>query len=210
MDRDGLVLADQASLSDAQRRFARTPAEIAGWSLAVPGRATLGEVVAHARPTVLIGTSGQPGAFDEATIRRMAADTPRPIIFPLSNPATHCEAHPADLIAWTEGRAIVGTGSPFGVGGVAQVNNVYIFPGVGLGVLAAGARRVSDGMFLAAARMLASEARGRPGLLPDIRDLRRTALAVARAVAERAVAEGLATRNLPALDSEVWEPTYAA
>ena len=135
----------------------------------------------------------------------------QPIILPLSNPASHAEAHPADLLRWTEGRAIVGTGSPFGVAGVAQVNNVYIFPGVGLGALAVGARRISDGMFLAAARRLAALAGPETGLLPEITGLRDTAVAVATAVALQARVEGLATRPMPNdMAAAMWRPDYDA
>ncbi len=210
VDRYGLVVADQPGLTGPQQILARTPDEIANWPVAVPGRATLAEVITNMRATVLIGTSARAGAFDEQAVRAMAAGTPRPIIFPLSNPATHCEAHPADLLRWTDGRAIIGTGTPFGIAGVAQVNNVYIFPGVGLGVLASGARRVSDGMFLTAARILAKESVQAEGLLPHIEDLRRTAIAVARGVAERAVQEGLATNTAPSIEDAIWTPDYAS
>ena len=126
-----------------------------------------------------------------------AAAVDRPIIFPLSNPASHAEARPDMLSEWTDGRAIIGTGSPFppvkgALTPVTQVNNVYIFPGVALGALAAGARGVSDAMFMASARALAEAADGSDALLPPVTALREVALTVATAVAEQAVADGLA------------------
>ena len=199
VDRDGLILSDIPRLPQQQIPLARDPAEIVNWKLTVNQRLTadrvgLLETVTNVRPTVLIGTSGQMGAFGETVIRAMAAGCERPVIFPLSNPISRAEAHPADLLAWTDGRALVGTGSPFGVAGVTQVNNVYIFPGVGLGALAAGATAVTDGMFMAAARTLGAMGDAGDGsLLPPIVALRDVALAIAVAVAAQAVADGVAT-----------------
>ena len=204
IDRDGLVVRGRNALGEAQQALARDPAEAEGWDTR-----DLAQIVARVRPTIMIGTSGQPGAFTEAAVRAMAAAVDRPIIFPLSNPVSHCEAHPADLLAWTDGRAIVGTGSPFGVAGVAQVNNVYVFPGIGLGALASGARRISDGMFLAAARALAEAAPADgAALLPPLDRLRETALAVARAVAAAARTDGSAPADAPAGDPAMWVPAY--
>lgn len=205
VDRDGLVMRGSAS-GEAQASLARDPHEVAGWS-----GTGLDQVVAQVKPTILIGTSGQPGAFGESVVRAMAAGVERPIIFPLSNPVSHCEAHPDDLLAWTDGKAIVGTGSPFGVAGVAQVNNVYIFPGVGLGALASGAHRVSDGMFLAAARALAAACPTQGAdLLPPLTRLRDTARGVAQAVAAAAAADGSALhRNAPPAVPAMWEPAYS-
>ncbi len=207
-DRDGLVVRGRNVLGEAQQALASDPAEVEGWDTR-----DLADVVARMRPTILIGTSGQPGAFGEAAVRAMAAACDRPIVFPLSNPVSHAEAHPADLLAWTEGRAIVGTGSPFGVAGVAQVNNVYVFPGIGLGALASEARRVSDGMFLAAARALAAAAPAAGAdLLPPLDRLRDTALAVAQAVAAAAHADGSAPADPDAIDPApspaMWVPAY--
>jgi malate dehydrogenase (oxaloacetate-decarboxylating) len=193
VDRDGLVLSDMAKLTPPQVLLARDPAEVTGWARDAQGELGLLEVVQAVRPTVLIGASGQAGSFNEAVVRAMAAGCARPVIFPLSNPVSRAEAHPTDVLAWTDGRAVVGTGSPFGVAGVTQVNNVYIFPGVGLGALAAGATRVTDGMFMAAARALGAMGGEGETLLPPIDDLRNVALQIALVVAQAAVADGVAT-----------------
>ncbi len=162
-----------AILSGAVR--AKPRSRIADWTLESSGWIGLADVVANAQPTVLIGTSGQPGAFSQAVVRGMAEHVRRPVIFPLSNPTDRAEATPHDLDAWTEGRAIIGTGSPFPPlkrNGksfrVDQTNNAYVYPGIGLGAIVADARRISDGMFLAAARTIAefSPAGARPGCEP--------------------------------------------
>lgn len=181
-------------------------------------------MVKNAKPTVLIGVSAQGGIFNETVIRTMAAGTKRPIIFPLSNPTSCAEATPQDLMTWTEGRALIGTGSPFppvtrdGVSfTVDQTNNAYVFPGVGLGVLAVKARRVTDDMFGAAAKALADMSPAardpRANLLPPVGELRSVAKAVARAVALQARAEGqcapFADDKLDALiTAKMWEPVY--
>jgi len=183
----------------------------------------LAEVVARVRPTVLIGTSTRTGAFTEAVVRDLAAHAERPVILPMSNPTALSEAAPADLIRWTGGRALVATGSPFGAvdhGGIryeiGQANNALIFPGLGLGVIAARARRVTDAMLLAAARAVADlvdiSAPGDP-LLPRVADLRETSVAVAAAVARTAEAEGVASATLDAdlagqVRALIWEPRY--
>jgi malate dehydrogenase (oxaloacetate-decarboxylating) len=195
---------------------------VAGWPRDPDGRIGLAEVVARTRPTMLIGTSTQPRAFTEAIVTEMAAHTERPVIMPLSNPTSHSEAQAADLIAWTGGRALIATGSPFppvpyhGVEyQVAQANNALIFPGLGLGVTVSRARRVSDGMLAAAADALAwlSDATA-PGaaVLPPVTRLRDVSAAVAEAVARAAVAEGLSDVPLEGLPGRVraamWEPAY--
>ena len=171
---------------------------------------------------MLIGTSTQPGVFSEPIVTEMAAHTARPVIMPLSNPTSHSEAKPADLITWTGGRALIATGSPFppvtydGVDyQIAQANNALIFPGLGLGVTVSRARRVSDGMLAAAARALAglsgAAAPGAP-LLPLVASLRAVSAAVAVAVARAAQAEGLAQATLddPArqVAEAMWVPAY--
>lgn len=213
VDRDGLILSDMARLTAPQARLARDPAEVTAWARDGEGRVGLLETVQAVRPTVLIGASGQAGSFTEAVVRAMRAGCARPVIFPLSNPVSRAEAHPSDLLAWTDGTAIVGTGSPFGVAGVTQVNNVYIFPGVGLGAIAAGAHRVTDGMFMAAARALGSLGGTGETLLPPIERLRDVALHIATVVAKAAVADGVATVPAESLTSEriaamMWDAAY--
>jgi len=220
VDRPGLLTRDMAALSGPQRRYARDPAS---WRPGAADSIGLAEVVARVHPTVLIGTSARTGAFTEAIVRDMAAHVKQPVILPMSNPTALSEASPADLIRWTDGRALVATGSPFGAvdhGGIryeiGQANNALIFPGLGLGVIAARARQVTDGMLLAAARTVADlvdiSAPGAP-LLPRVADLRETSVAVAVAVARAAEAEGVASAALDTdLASQVralmWEPRY--
>ncbi len=224
VDRDGLLVEGMADLQPFQLPFVHPRAAVAGWALSRPDRIELLDVVKNARPTVLIGVSGQPGMFTEEIVRTMASAVDRPVIFPLSNPVSRSEATPADLLRWTDGRALVGTGSPFPpveVDGkpftVDQTNNAYIFPGVGLGVLAVRARRVSDDMFAAAAKALAGVSpaiRGpKENLLPPVQDLRSVAVTVAAAVARQARAEGLCERfDDGVLDGliaqKMWEPVY--
>jgi malate dehydrogenase (oxaloacetate-decarboxylating) len=221
VDRQGLLTRDMTGLSDTQRRYARDPAEAAAWRH--DDGIGLAEVVARVHPTVLIGTSTRTGAFTEAIVRDMAAHAERPVILPMSNPTDLSEAIPADLIRWTDGRALVAAGSPFGAvdyGGIryeiGQANNALVFPGLGLGVIAARARRVTDGMLLAAARAVADmvdiSTPGAP-LLPRMADLRETSVRVAVAVARAAEAEGMASATLEAdLTGQVrrlmWEPRY--
>src|SRR5215211_4963315 len=204
LDRKGLITDDRLdSIRDFQVPYARPASEVAGWSR--PGdedHVGLAEVVAHARPTILIGTSTQAGAFTEAIVRDMASSVDRPIILPLSNPTSKCEALPEDLIRWTDGRALVATGSPFPPvthGGrtyrTAQANNALVFPGLGLGVAVSRARRISDGMLAVAADAVAelSDASSQgAALLPPVEDLRKVSAAVAGAVALAAEKEGLA------------------
>ena len=219
VDRPGLLVRDMPGLSDTQRRYARDPAEIDGTADGIG----LAEVVARVHPTVLIGTSGRTGAFTEAVVGEMAAHAERPVILPMSNPTDLSEAVPTDLIRWTGGRALVAAGSPFGAvdyGGqryeIGQANNALVFPGLGLGVIAARARRLTDGMLLAAAHAVADmvdiSTLGAP-LLPRVTDLRETSVAVAVAVARAAAAEGVASAvldaDLPAqMRALMWEPQY--
>jgi malate dehydrogenase (oxaloacetate-decarboxylating) len=224
IDRDGLLVEGMADILDFQRPFLQSPVAVADWRRQHSGSIGLADVVANAKPTVLIGVSGQPGIFGEEIIRQMAAAVARPIVFPLSNPTSRSEATPQDLMTWTEGRAVIGTGSPFppilrdGRSiAVDQTNNAYVFPGIGLGVLAVRARRVTDGMFVAAAKVLADispAARdARASLLPPVAQLREVAFAVAKAVARQAREEG---QSEPLDDEELdrlialkmWSPVY--
>jgi malate dehydrogenase (oxaloacetate-decarboxylating) len=227
VDRDGLLIEGMSGLQSFQMPFAQSRARITGWALPASGPITLADVVANARPTVLIGTSGQPHAFDQGVIRSMAKHVQRPVIFPLSNPTERSEATPADIMTWTEGRAVVGTGSPFPAierneksFRIDQTNNAYVYPGIGLGAIAIKARRISDAMFLAAARTIAefSPTRRDPNanLLPPLVEIRRLSFHVAVAVAKQARAEGLARREAmsdaaiaDAITEKMWEPVYA-
>jgi malate dehydrogenase (oxaloacetate-decarboxylating) len=217
IDRDGLIVSNMPDLGPQQVALARDPADVAGWPRIGNGRIGLEQTIAQVRPHVLIGASGQKDAFNEGTVRLMASLVERPVVFPLSNPVSRAEATPADILRWSDGRAIVGTGSPFGTPGVTQVNNVYVFPGIGLGALAAKARVVTDGMFMAAARRLgelsAEIGDGGPGLLPPITALREVALRIAVAVAQQAVDEGVAGVGADAIARDaiaahMWEPAY--
>jgi malate dehydrogenase (oxaloacetate-decarboxylating) len=201
VDISGLLTTNRADLTTAQRRLAQPLATAASRE---PGRPpSLTDVIDAAHPTALIGLSAASGAFTEDIVRRMAAHVKRPIIMPLSNPTSRSEARPQDLADWTEGRALVATGSPFPpmqIGGasipVAQCNNIYIFPGVGLAVTAVHATRITDAMMTAAAAAVGDTATIRYDphgtLLPDRAHLADTATAVARAVASAAVADGVA------------------
>jgi len=202
VDSQGLV-HNQRALDEFKQKYAQPFEQTAAWKIADPSRLTFADVVRQVQPTILIGTSAQPGAFTEEIVREMAAHTERPIIFPLSNPTSKSEAVPADLIAWTEGRALIASGSPFmpvPFGGreirIGQCNNSFIFPGVGLGVIASGARRVTDAMFVAAARVLSefSPALQDPegSLYPPLERVREISEQVALAVGDEALKSGLA------------------
>jgi malate dehydrogenase (oxaloacetate-decarboxylating) len=225
VDRDGLLIEGMTGLQPFQAPFAQPRTNLAGWTLPAPDRVSLDDVVANAHPTVLIGTSGQPHAFHEAVVRAMAARVRRPVIFPLSNPTERAEATPQDLLAWSEGRAVIGTGSPFPpirrdghAFRIDQTNNAYVYPGIGLGAIAAKARRVSDDMFLAAARTIAdmspAKADAQANLLPPLVESRKLSFYVAIAVAKQAQAEGLADaiadeELVAAVMAKMWEPAYA-
>jgi malate dehydrogenase (oxaloacetate-decarboxylating) len=226
IDRNGLLLQGAADVPKSQRRFALPTDAVTGWKLRNAGTIDLLDVIENAKPTGLIGVTGQPGAFTEEIVRAMGRAAKRPIIFPLSNPTSRSEAAPADLMRWTEGRALIATGSPFPpverngkLTPVDQCNNSYIFPGIGLGVLAAGARRVSDSMFMAAAKALAEMSPVHRNvddrLLPPLTEIRTVSAAVATAVARRACSEGIAEPCDPValgsrIDALVWEPIYRA
>jgi malate dehydrogenase (oxaloacetate-decarboxylating) len=224
ISRYGLIVEGGNGVRANQLPFARKKAEVAGWKLTDPAVISLLDVVRNVKATVLAGVSAQPGAFTEDVVREMAKHAERPIIFPLSNPTSRAEAAPADLLHWTDGRALVGTGGPFApieIDGklipIAQTNNSYIFPGLALGILVSRARRVTDSMMMAAARALAQLSPARQDknapLLPPIADSRRVSLAVAEAVGKQAIADGVAELADAATLNEklrayVWEPVY--
>ncbi|WP_074310594.1 NAD-dependent malic enzyme [Singulisphaera sp. GP187] len=224
VDRDGLLHSAMTGLQPFQRRFAQPLERLEGWAHESGGY-TLGEVVKNVHPTVLIGTSGRPGTFTEEVVRAMAQHVDRPAIFPLSNPNSRCEATPADVIAWTDGRALVATGSPFPdvvFGGrtfaVGQCNNAYIFPGLGQGVIASGARRVPEDLFLASARALAEASPARTtlggSLFPALENIasvsRRIALAVAGEAHRLGIADPVPLEQLERrIDARWWHPRYA-
>ncbi|HEV7827600.1 MAG TPA: NAD-dependent malic enzyme [Pseudonocardiaceae bacterium] len=218
----GLLIDDSPKLRDFQMPYARPAAEVAEWSDREDGPIRLAEVVSHVRPTMLIGTSTQAGAFTEGIVRQMAAYTERPIIMPLSNPTSKCEGVPEDLLRWADGRALIATGSPFPpvtlgqtTYRIAQANNALIFPGLGLGVIVARARRITDPMIAAAADAVAhlSDATrlGAP-LLPAVDDLRAISAAVGIAVAIAADREGLAQipveNPIQQVHEAMWRPEY--
>ncbi len=225
LDSKGLLVDDQPIADEHKRAFAWPAALAARFGLGAGQPRDLLAVVRALKPTVLIGTTGEAGAFTEAIVREMATHVSRPLVLPLSNPNSSSEAQPADVIAWSDGRALVATGSPFDpitYNGrriaVGQGNNVFIFPGVGLGAIVAEAREVTDGMFAAAADRLAAEVSPRDlatgSIFPPIRDIRRVTARIAEAVARAAIAEGVARRTLdetqiaPAVAAAMWEPIY--
>ena len=205
-----------------QRPYARQASETDTWTLDVDGRIGLADVIRNVRPTILIGTSGQPGAFTEQIVREMATHVDRPVIMPLSNPTSLVEATPGDLLAWTDGRALIATGSPFPSVHlddreyrIAQANNALVFPGLGLGVAVCRATRVTDHMIAAAAQAVAGLVhmdRPEASLLPAVSELRMVSATVAIAVAEAAERDGVATRVLDNPVQQVfdamWTPEY--
>jgi malate dehydrogenase (oxaloacetate-decarboxylating) len=221
--RYGLLVDGGAGVRPEQQSFVRPRPEVQHWQRSGLQGIGLEDVVRNARPTVLIGVSGQMGAFTEDVVRDMAKQTERPVIFPLSNPTSRSEATPQQLLNWTDGRALIGAGSPFepaNVNGrmlpIDQTNNSYIFPGLALGVVASRARRVSDGMIKTAALALAelSPARKdkRASLLPPLEGIRSVSRTVAGAVGRRAIQEGLTDVDEGgfevALEANIWEPVY--
>jgi malate dehydrogenase (oxaloacetate-decarboxylating) len=223
IDRYGLVTENGMDVRPEQLPYARKQQEVQGWSQS-DGEITLLDVVRNAKPTALIGVSGQPGAFTEQAVREMAKYSDRPIIFPLSNPTSRSEATAQDLMDWTNGRALIGTGSPFDPVNVAgkkvnitQTNNSYIFPGLALGILASKARHVTDAMVKAATeeliRQLPTQKNKEGSLLPPISDARALGLLVGMAVGIQAIKDGQArVSGEEELQREIrantWEPVY--
>jgi malate dehydrogenase (oxaloacetate-decarboxylating) len=224
VDRPGLLLESTPGLQDFQKRFARPMGDIEGWNLGLEGKPGLAEVVENVHPSTLIGASGQTGAFVEGVIRAMARHVDRPTILPLSNPTSKSEARPADLFEWTDGKALVATGSPFEVvhwNGrtirISQCNNAYIFPGLGMGLVASRANRVADTMFLGAARSLADASPARSnsdaGLFPPWSQIESVSKAIALSVGLEAVRLGLAEPMLAdqharRIENRWWRPEY--
>jgi len=224
VDKDGLLHSGRTDLAPEQRVYAQPAERVASWPRTSRGTIGLADVIGRTEATVLIGLSTVGGAFAEPIVREIARKVERPVIFPLSNPTAHSEAAPVDLVRWTEGRALIATGSPYDpvqYNGraipIAQCNNVFIFPAVGLGVVASGARRVTDGMMVAAAQALGehSPARTDPSgsLLPALRDVRAVARAIATAVGLEAQRAGVAPTTSPEqfrdrVASTQWTPAY--
>lgn len=224
VDIQGPVLCDRSGLEPAKSKYAQPAEAVDSWQLNDPDHITFLDVVRNLHPTVLIGTSAQSGAFTKEIVTAMAELTERPIIFPLSNPTSKSEAVPIDLIDWTDGRALVATGSPFPAVvfnkkliQIGQCNNAFIFPGLGLGVIASGARRVTDEMFVAAARALAEFSPAlhdeTAALFPALEEVRRVSRRVALAVALEAQRAGLAPEKSPeeieaCIEKKMWMPHY--
>jgi len=202
-NRYGLIVEGCRGIRPEQQQLVRKREDVEGWQLSGGEDISLLDVVRNAKVTVLAGVSAQPGAFTEEIVREMVRHTDRPVIFPLSNPTSKSEADPADLLRWSDGRALVGSGSPFPsveVNGrmvrISQINNSYIFPGLALGILVSKAERVTDNMIMAAAKTLAALSPARndknDALLPPIADSRKVGMIVGEAVAHQAVADGVA------------------
>lgn len=224
VDSKGLVHTGRTTDEPFKKKYAQDTERTTNWQLENGSAVTFADVVHNVKPTILIGTSAQPGAFNEEIVRAMAKHVERPIIFPLSNPTSKSEATPIDLFKWTDDRALVATGSPFapvdtsrGPAPVGQCNNAFIFPGVGLGVIASGARRVTDAMFVAAARVLSSYAPATRGenesLYPQLENVRDISQSVALAVALEARAANLtrsadSDRLAESIESRMWRPGY--
>jgi malate dehydrogenase (oxaloacetate-decarboxylating) len=223
IDRYGLVTEQGKDVRPEQLPYARKEQEVQSWKQP-NGEITLFDVIRHAKPSVLIGVSGQPGAFTEQAIREMVKHTDCPVIFPLSNPTSRSEATPQDLMDWTEGRALIGTGSPFEpvtFNGkkiyIAQTNNSYIFPGLALGIIASKARRVTDTMIKAAAeelvRHLPTQKDKQASLLPSLSEARELGRQIGLAVGKQAIQDGqaqVADENALSreLQMNIWEPVY--
>jgi malate dehydrogenase (oxaloacetate-decarboxylating) len=223
IDRYGLLVQEGLGLRPEQAPFARKKSDLVGWQISNPNQIELLEVVRNVKPTVLIGVSGQAGAFTEEAICTMAKNTKRPVIFPLSNPTSRSEATPQQILDWTEGQALIGTGSPFGPAKfngreihIDQTNNSYIFPGLALGIISSKARHVSDAMIKTAALALADLAPTKQNknasLLPPLANIRSVSLAIAKAVGTQAIRDGLAFVDEAQFEQElagnVWEPVY--
>ncbi|MGE7219041.1 NAD-dependent malic enzyme [Priestia koreensis] len=222
IDERGLLTDDMDDLLSFQTPYARPATEIKDWERNGNGIISLLDVIKHVKPTILIGTSGVPGAFTETIVREMAKHVERPVIMPMSNPTSLAEATPENIIEWTEGKALIATGSPFepvvykGVEyEIGQSNNAFIFPGLGLGSIVVKAKLITDGMFATAAKAVGDMVDSRkPGasLLPSVKEIRSVSLAVAIAVAKVAIEEGIAQDPVEDIEKAVkeamWHPIY--
>ena len=224
VDKDGLLHDHRTNLLPEQRPYAQPWSIVEQWPRTMDGNISLADVVGQISASVLIGLSAVGGAFKQEIIETMAAKVARPIIFPLSNPTSRAEATPQDLLSWTKGRALIATGSPFSSVSynrqkfsISQCNNVYIFPAVGLALVACGASRVTDNMLIAAAEVLGSLSPAikdaREPLLPRVRDVRKVAAHIAFAVACAAIQDGVAPAQTDdqlkqAIDERQWRPSY--
>ena len=224
LDYNGLLHDGRSDLDSGHQEVSQHVEDLQDWDCDLSQSISFSDVVRNAKPTVLVGVTGQAGAFPESIIREMAQHVERPIIFPLSNPTSRAEATPADLLQWTGSRALIATGSPFEpvvidkqTHVIAQCNNSYIFPAMGLGIIACGARRVTDEMFMAAAIALkeTSPAVADPNasLLPPLCDIRSVSRHIALAVATEAVNQGVAPTMTSdelqqRIDETMWTPDY--
>ncbi|PRD22072.1 UNVERIFIED_CONTAM: maeA [Trichonephila clavipes] len=223
VDRFGLITENQPNLLDFQRKLAQKAEVVEQWAN-IDEVISLLDVVQNAKPTVLIGVSGQPGLFTEQIIKTMAQHCERPIVMPLSNPTSRVEAVPADIVQWTEGRALIATGSPFApvnyqgkLYHIAQCNNSYIFPGIGLGVVASGATRITENMLMASSRALADCSPllqdPQADLLPSLGEIQSVSKVIAFDVAKAAIQDGVAVMINDALlkqkiEESFWHPEY--
>ncbi|HEX4065331.1 MAG TPA: NAD-dependent malic enzyme [Acidobacteriaceae bacterium] len=223
LGRPGLLVEGAEGIHEEQKDYVRPSRDVEGWKVQDSKKIGLEEVARNGKITVLIGVAGKAGMFTEDAVRAMAKNAERPIIFPLSNPTSKSEATPEDLLKWTDGKALIGTGSPFEpvkIGDhticIDQTNNSYIFPGLGLGIVASRARRVTDAMIMTAAKTLATlspvEKDRNANLLPPLADSRKLSRVIAVAVARQAIAEGLSDLKEEqvedAVAANIWEPRY--
>jgi malate dehydrogenase (oxaloacetate-decarboxylating) len=221
VDKQGLLTSDIPGLRDYQQPYARNPAEVTGWSGG--GRPiSLLDAVRHVQPTILLGTSTVHGAFTRDVIETMSAGVERPVVFPISNPTSRIEAMPADVIAWSKGKALVAVGIPVPpvqyadvTYQIGQANNALLYPGLGLGTIVSGASKVTPGMLLAAAEAVASQVDvSAPGaaLVPPVDNLRASSATTAVAVAQAAIDDGVATAKpgdlVQAVQDAMWQPAY--
>ncbi len=224
IDRQGLLLNNDIDLTEAQKPYARARKEVAKWHINEKQHPSLTDTIRYVKPTILIGCSAQPGAFSQDIIETMTKTCERPIIFPLSNPDEKCEAKPADILTWSQGKALIATGTAFApieyhnrMVQIAQCNNALVFPGIGLGVLAVNATKLTKEMILAAAETLCKFAPSKKDsflpLLPSLDDAQAVAKAIAIAVARSAIESGYAQRNQDTdleklVDDLFWKPRY--